>query len=178
MDTQPIIRHIWERQEQESAAAYALAKTYFELGETRSLAETARIVGKSSSHLARLAKQHAWKERAKGYDYYCDQIYAHQREKVLQTNAEQESQQWVQRRYEQQERMWHVSEKLLARAQEMLTTPLDDVRWSLRDAATMTNMAIRLSKHLADDTQAVANGSNGGNVGNTGDVQITVKYVD
>lgn len=162
----------WEHQEQEPRKAYELARLYFELGANRSLKHVADVSGKHIGGLKTLCHRYGWVARAEAYDYYVSQVEQTARDTVLVEAAQDEAQQWVRRIYDKRERVWSVSQRLLDRAEEMLQTPLEDMRWTPRDIATYSDLAMRLSQHIENDIREAQNTS-----ANSG-INVTVQYVD
>lgn len=64
----------WERQENESAKAYAAFSVYRDMGADRSLAKVGQVVGKSTKMMEKWSKAHNWVERAEQWDLEQDKI--------------------------------------------------------------------------------------------------------
>jgi len=164
----------WEQLDHESGKMYRLAKAFFELGPERSLKALAKVTGLKQTTLCQYASRFKWSQRARAYDRHYYQIEQKQKEQVLSEVARDDAEEWVRRVYENRETMWKVSSELLARAQEMLSTPLDQMRWSARDVATFSTTALHLSQSIE---KAVAE-ANTEREPSHADMRITVQYVD
>ncbi len=155
-DEQQIIGTTWERQPGESAKAHAAARCYFELGPDRSLDEVHRKFGKSTRLLARWSSEWNWVERAQSYDAHIHAFEQQAKERAI----TEEANKWAERRAAQREAEYTVAQKLLERAQTMLTFPLavvektiegektviNPTRWSMRDAARLSDVASKLAR--------------------------------
>lgn len=64
-------RQPWEQQPTETARAYQGFLAYRDVGPDRSIAETARQLGKSAPLLYRWSRQHRWAERSYAWDLEC-----------------------------------------------------------------------------------------------------------
>ncbi len=154
----------FDRQPGESAKAHAAAKLYFELGAQRSLEAVGQKLGKSGTLLSRWSSRWQWVARAKAYDEHLELLDLVAKQKATEAAATK----WAERRAEQREAEWQLSEQLIVKAREMLTWPLaqsiveettddDDqslkqtvivkpVRWSMADVPRILETASKLAR--------------------------------
>lgn len=176
----------------ETAHDYYLFKVFLDLGATRSLVETDKITEKGISVIKAVASANRWKERAAQYDTHVMALEFSARDNEIVTNA----QEWEKRRSSIRENAFNNANALINKALQMLQFPLevevessettirDDktivttnivrapAKWSLRDAATLLQVADQLQRLAAD--------MNTSRVSHTVDenrLQVTVKLV-
>jgi hypothetical protein len=68
--------HPWERLPTESAQAWEAFRKYRDLGQTRSLSQVARDLGKSRPLMAKWSSTHRWVQRAEQFDREDDRLFA------------------------------------------------------------------------------------------------------
>jgi transposase len=79
---------VWERMPGEGRKAFAAFKAYLDLGETRSVRQAARAVGKSLSLLNKWCGAHKWVERARLFDAHMDERKRQAQAKAIEDMAE------------------------------------------------------------------------------------------
>lgn len=144
----------WEQQPGESTAAYAMATAYFELGPLRSLARVAHIFGKSPGTIGGYSRRYGWVARARAYDQYRAMVSPQQHTAAPTNQGGLESCRWAERVREGREVEWEVWRSLVARIQEMLSTPLEDRPWSARDLDIYCRLATSLMRQAAGEALA------------------------
>lgn len=121
----------WERQPDETSAAYRAFCKYRDWDEesgnaedglpgSRSLAKLAQKLGKKAGytrHLEHWSSKYNWVERAQHYDQHLEQLARAEREEV-----------WKRRREEQAEEEWRVRSRLLEKGLQILELPLTSRR--------------------------------------------------
>ena len=166
-------RCAWKQQPGESVRAYQAALAYFRMGMGRSTAALAKHLDKDRGYIQRLSARYRWAERAQEYDAeYCERD-PETREAVVREAAEAEAEKWLARVRVAREEEWEVSRDLVAKAREMLSQPLEQTKWSLRDAAKFLELASKLTE-LATKQY----GEEAGGVRSGGDMTVRVEYVD
>jgi hypothetical protein len=137
----------WERQEGESAEAFAAAEAYFVLGAGRSLAKVGQKWGKSRSLLERWSQEWRWVERAEAYDRRMARVAQRARERAL----VEETEKWARRRDEIREREWRIAEAMQELGEKILK---DEGAFSgdykLGDAVTLLRRASELARLAAE----------------------------
>ena len=164
----------WERQDDESAAAYRAARAFFELGADRSLAAVTRAIGPAhegeagdrrgaSGIVKAWANRHCWRERAQAFDRNLHKI----EDRAIATERADQATILERRRAQVAETGWEVAQRLIARCREMLTWPLaiettettvsedgrtttiiihrHPARWRLRDALGFLKLGMDLA---------------------------------
>jgi hypothetical protein len=161
--------YAWERQSDETAAMYAAARVYFELGPRRTLRAVAEQCTRSRSTIQRWSSRHQWVARARAYDEYRLAQEDAARRRVLAQATQTEARKWAERLAQEREDEWESSRALLEKAREMLASPLEDTKWNWRDAGA-------LIKQAADLVRLAAGGVDleGGATGET--VTVRVEY--
>jgi hypothetical protein len=142
---------IWARKDTEGAEAFAAFEEYMNLGSERSLSEVARRCNKSRSLIARWSQRWDWVERARAWDDYVQGTVFESKDEVIRRVAEEEAEAWVARMRAQREQEYQMSQRLIAKAQEMLDSSLDTSRWSMRDASAFLDAAARLVRQAAGE---------------------------
>ncbi|NJN65567.1 MAG: hypothetical protein HC884_02065 [Chloroflexaceae bacterium] len=146
---------LWERQPGEGKQAYEAARVYFELGPRRSLAEVARMLGKSRGTIKGYSSRYRWRERARAFDAQgvppeeVGQLSATGATAVACSPAPGEGDRAHPHRQTREELEWEMSQALLARVREMLVVPLSELRWSPRDVAVYFDLAMDLMQRAA-----------------------------
>jgi hypothetical protein len=156
----------WDRQPTEGPTAHAALRVYLELGADRSLEAVRRKIGNGSVRRIELwSAQHAWVERAAAYDVHMAGIAQEAAEAALREAARREAELWAQRRQEQREKEWAVAQRLLQKAEQMLTFPLQRVttedgrqviepaRWSFSTVGTLVEAAAKVARLAAEMEQ-------------------------
>lgn len=112
----------WERQVQlgESQKAHELFLEYHALGLDRSVPKLAEKTGKPAESLSALSFKFKWVPRAIKYDQYLIEI----RQRAIENQTKTEAILWAEREAQYRHEAYSFSEKLWARAQEMLDSPL------------------------------------------------------
>lgn len=64
----------WERQPDETPKQWSMFVVYREMGLTRNYAKAAKEIGKNTSYVSKIARDHNWKERAHAWDEYEDRM--------------------------------------------------------------------------------------------------------
>ncbi len=156
---------IWQREPNEPNLWFDRFNRFRLLGPRRSLlavynAEQADKSGtkrrKTPGAWDAAAKEWRWRERAEGWDAYCQR---------------REERNWEARRKHLRRKQWDMSQSLLDKADQMLKFPLAKTtredksadgklvsvttvfpaRWSMRDAAAVTEAAAKLARLTLDD---------------------------
>jgi hypothetical protein len=136
----------WDRRPDETIKAFRAFVAFRDAGPDRSVPATYRqVTGRLSAKQAGggwnvWASKHEWHERAAAWDAFMDR----ERRAAMAREAARQGELWERRRQEAAEACWGLSERLIARATEMLARPLDDSRWTLATAATMAKTASEL----------------------------------
>lgn len=99
-------RNPWERMPGESAAAYAAALMYFELGADRSQNAVGNKVGKTRQHVSRLAMKYEWSERARAWDTHCLKLKLDADIAAMKAAAAARAKKWAAREDEFDEDLW------------------------------------------------------------------------
>lgn len=153
---------LWDRQPEESAKAYAAFTVYRDMGVGRSIRATAKAIAKSARLLKEWSARHQWVSRADAYDAAQRAIAQAGYEAGMRAEAER----WALRQNEQRDGEWEMARALMSKAGAMLRFPLatatteevdgkvvtivQPTRWSMRDAATMAEVAAKLARLAAD----------------------------
>jgi hypothetical protein len=162
----------WEQRPDEPTQAYELARIYFDLGPKRSLRAVAKQSRKSISTVTKWSARYEWTVRARAYDAYRLRLEDAARKRVLAEAAQTEAQKWGERLRLEREEEWQTAQALLAKAREMLASPLEDNKWNWRDAGVMIEQAAKLVRIAAGDEQ-----DNEDDAGSKG-LTVRVQYVD
>jgi hypothetical protein len=163
----------WEQQPGEQAQSYEAALVYFKLGPQRTLKEVAALYGKSPSTIARWSKRDNWRERAQAFDAHRLKMQDVERRKVLEEAARTEAQTWFERLRLEREEEWETSRALLAKARQMLASPLEDTKWNWRDAGVLIDQAAKLVRLAAGESDEAQDES-----GTQRELTIRVEYAD
>lgn len=134
---------IWERLPAgEPPRAYYYARTYFELGPTRSIERVNAIVKISPRQLKRWSARCHWVDRAVAYDHW------RQQEDMKEAEAAylRETEKWAQRAAEHRERVDQVGVKLEKLGESMLSFPPTEARRVLETDATGRPTSIQIVK--------------------------------
>lgn len=164
-ETQP-----WLRQRGESKAAYAAFKCFLNLGIERTVVAAFRQkTGKEKAKQAagvwnRWVKDWNWHSRSRASDEFVEL----QNLIALERTAQQEAAQWMARREQQRQTEWDCAQRLIERADAILSWPLSvreetqdvegnviavtirPVGWKFRDAIAMIDLATKLSHSALD----------------------------
>jgi hypothetical protein len=162
----------WEQRQDEPTQAYELARIYFDLGPKRTLRTVAKQSKKSISTVAKWSTRYEWAARARAYDVYRLRLEDAARKRVLADAAQTEAQKWGERLRLEREEEWQTAQALLAKAREMLASPLEDNKWNWRDAGIMIEQAAKLVRVAAGDEQ-----DDEDDTGSKG-LTVRVQYVD
>jgi hypothetical protein len=165
---------IWLRQQNESAKAYEAARTYFEMGVSRSIEAVARKYQKSISLLNRWSQRYDWVERAEAYDKHQQELQEKAREKAARIEAEK----WARRREALRDEEWKLAEHIHTRLSQMLQFPIYELenkgektiikplRWSIRDVSRLAETVTKLYRTSAgmpvETTRQEITGADGG----------------
>ena len=164
----------WLRQSNESAKAYEAARTYFEMGASRSLEVVRRKLGKSKEICERWSSKYDWVARARAYDDHQQELQEKAREKA----AEIEAEKWARRREELRDEEWKLAEQIHARLSQMLQFPVYELenvgektiikplRWSIRDVSRLAETVTKLYRTSSglpiETTRQEITGADGG----------------
>ncbi|NJO07457.1 MAG: hypothetical protein HC876_19170 [Chloroflexaceae bacterium] len=163
----------WEQQPDEGASAFAAAQTYFAMGRQRSQRRVAEQCQHSLSIVQRWAKRHRWMERARAYDTYCGQQRAAKLRQQHEVAAQETARKWQERMADECEAEWQTAHALTSKANEMLARPLEEARWTWRDAVAMLREAARMAHEAAEAaTEAAAVAAE-----QSGELTVRVEYV-
>ena len=164
----------WLRQENEPAKAYEAARTYIEMGASRSIEAVARKYQKSIALMNRWSQRYEWVERAQAYDAHKLEI----REKAREEAARKEAAKWAERREALRNEEWKLAEQIHARLSQMLQFPVYELeqkgektiikplRWSVRDIPRIAETVTKLYRTSAgmpvETTRQEITGADGG----------------
>jgi hypothetical protein len=155
--------NLWDRQPEETAKAFNAFTVYRDLGSLRSIRQAAKALSRSSSLLNDWSRKYGWVVRADAYDAAIRAQQAAAYEAGIRAEAER----WALRSNEQRDSEWEMARALMSKAGAMLRFPLavatteegedgkivtivTPTRWSLKDAATMAEVAAKLARLAAD----------------------------
>lgn len=153
-------RRPFDRRPGESNAAFQAFAAYRDAGLDRSIEAVAESLSKSGSLCRRWSARHEWVARVAAWDVERDRIEQAARAKV----ASQVAAQWERRRLEAAEGNWGLAQRLGLRAEEILKTPLYEVKreeidpetgrplhltlepakWTIATAAALLKLAVEL----------------------------------
>jgi len=151
-----------DRRPGESAKAFQAARLYFEMGPDRSQRAVATRLGKQPSQIQKWAKQWEWTERAYEHDHHL----VSEAQLVLINRARENASVWAHRKEEHREKSFQLSQKLTAKAEQMLAYPLattttkdgitsvQPAKWSFRDAPNLLTAAAKLSEQAFQEDDA------------------------
>lgn len=123
--------------------AFAAFTEYLRLGANRSAPEVAANLGKGLLALRKWQERHAWVERATEWDAHL----AEQEQAAAAIFVRERGLEWAKRREALREKEWALAEKLMAKAEEMLSSP--KVRWGGGDIARLLEVAQKLGRMAA-----------------------------
>jgi hypothetical protein len=157
MDPKP-----WERQADESEAAYAAFRTFLELGADRSIRAAYRqATGNSEAAQApgswnKWVEAHSWSERARAWDNRGAAVRQETIERAIAADAEE----WARRRNELHEREWKIAQRLLRKADRLSQFPVQR-RTKGKDGEPTTiepidPAALRVTAQIAREGSALA----------------------
>ena len=161
----------WDRQvgKGESPAAYQLFWVFLELGIKRSLQGTSEESGRSLGLIAKLSSKYKWAPRARAFDKHLLDMQL----KVMESQTKSEGILWAKRETEYRHETFELSEKLKAKAEEMLASPLYEtivetftevigeggnliqvptkvikhpIRWNFKDVVAMQELSDKLKR--------------------------------
>lgn len=135
---------MFERQERESAKAFAAFKTYLDLGPERSLVLVADKLGKSKTLIERWSRKYEWPARVQAHATHLADV----ERKAAEAVATQNGVDWAKRQEAHREDEWQARGELLALAREAIA------RWkkaehrcgSLEGIARLLDLASKLGR--------------------------------
>jgi len=150
----------WERQPDETPQAFAAFCVYRDLGRARSIDRAYQVAqeqgsgsGRARSSWWRWSRNHGWVARSRAYDAHLQEVELQARE----DEARRQGRDWVRERNQQLERTFQLTNRLVDRAEQMLSFPLAAMEkgedgsttikpagWKLRDAVALLDAANRL----------------------------------
>lgn len=154
---------ISERLPEESEKAFEAFQTYLALGHERSHERVGQQLCKSKTLIDRWSSQYRWQERLQTYNSHLAAVQLRAEEE----NLKEEAARWSERARQLKEQEWEMSEKLLAKANDMLAFPvtqktvrkrgangeeitvIQPAKWNLSDAARMVDLAAKLRRMAA-----------------------------
>ena len=132
----------WERQKGETEKQFAGFCAYRDAGSGRQIAAVYRQVyskpnaKQAAGFFSKWAIGNNWDERAAAYDDHMESVLQLQREKALGGKALE----WLERMDAHREKMFETIDRLMARAEQMLATPLFDTKIVKTDAGEQIHM--------------------------------------
>lgn len=161
----------WDRliEKGESPDAYQIFWIFVELGIKRSLQGVAEESGRALATISKLSSDFKWAPRARAFDKYLLDIQL----KVIESKTKSEAILWAERETTYRHEAFDLSEKLKAKANEMLAAPLYEtvvdtvtdvvgeggvilhvptkvikrpVRWNYKDALAMQELSDKLKR--------------------------------
>ncbi len=176
-DVAIIPKRPWERLPKETKIQYAAFKAFIALDPARRSVFEASIAGGANlgpyklkhrqppTRWSKWSRDNQWHARATSWDAYVDELELEERRKALEDSAGV----WADRRRDQRDKEWDVSQDLVRKAQDMLAWPLEEVvtvdkyedgrektiiirptKWNLRDAAAFIETADKLARLAAE----------------------------
>jgi len=134
----------FEQQAKESDKAFTAFAMYLSLGPARSLAATAKKLGKSCRLMEKWSKRFGWPARVQAQAAY----FATVEREATEALARGKSAEWLKRQQEVREREWEMHEKCIAAAKRGLAAFMEreKVYANLSDIARMLEVASRLGR--------------------------------
>jgi len=134
----------FEQQAKESDKAFTAFAMYLSLGPARSLAATAKKLGKSCRLMEKWSKRFGWPARVQAQAAY----FATVEREATEALARGKSAEWLKRQQEVREREWEMHEKCIAAAKRGLAAFMEreKVYANLCDIARMLEVASRLGR--------------------------------
>ncbi len=139
---------MFERQERESAKAFAAFKTYLELGPERSLAVVADKLGKSKTMIERWSRRFDWPARVQAHTAHLTEV----ERKAAEAVAIQNGVDWAKRQEQHREDEWQTRTELIGLAREAIE------RWKKNPARCGTLEGIARLLDLASKLGRVSSG--------------------
>lgn len=136
----------WEQQEGETDNTFRMFQTYLEMPRPRTYGATAEVLGLSDAYLRRVGAANRWKERAREYDRYMQELTVERRADAIELFQGMVIREEVDD-YQKLREMWTAAATELANAQDQMEP--DDFLEQLRKLTHTRSVIDKMARTAA-----------------------------